>query len=212
MITIHTFTFNPYQENTFVLSNQNNDCIIIDPGCYTASEQNELKNYITLKQLNPIYLLNTHCHIDHVLGNKFVWDNYGLKPIIHKNEIPVLDSIPGYAPMFGMQYEVSPAPEKFLEAGDKLFLGEEEFSILLTPGHSPGSICFYHPKQNFLIGGDALFQGSIGRTDLPGGDYDTLIHSIRTQLFTLPDEVVVYPGHGLETNIGWEKNNNPFFK
>lgn len=210
MITIQIFTFNPYQENTYVLSNQQKDCVIIDPGCYTAAEQNELKNYIHQNNLKPILLLNTHCHIDHVLGNKFVFDTYGLKPIIHKNEIPVLDSIPGYAPMFGMQYELSPVPEAFLEAGDKVMLGDEEFSVLFTPGHSPGSICFYHPKQQFVIGGDALFYGSIGRTDLPGGNYDTLISSIRTQLFSLPDEVKVYPGHGPATTIGWEKKHNPF--
>ena len=210
MITLKKFTFNPYQENTYVLFDETNECVIIDPGMYDGAEQNQLVNFITEKGLKPVLLLNTHCHIDHVLGNKFVFDQWGLKPQFHQGELPVLQSVVSYAPQMGMRYEVSPDPEVFLAETGKVFFGESELELIFAPGHSPAHLCFYANVENFLIGGDVLFRQSIGRTDLPGGNHAQLINSIRTNIFVLPDDCEVFPGHGPSTTIGYEKVNNPF--
>jgi len=212
MITIQQFTFNPYQENTYVLYDETGECVIIDPGMYDASEQNTLVRWIKETGLKPVLLLNTHCHIDHVFGNKFVFDNWGLKPRFHKGELPVLYAIPGYAPQMGMHYELSPEPEVFLEETGTVIFGNSELELIFAPGHSPAHLCFYAREDNFLIGGDVLFYSSIGRTDLPGGNHQQLLDNIREKLFVLPDGVEVYPGHGQITNIGYEKQNNPFLK
>ncbi|SEB21263.1 MBL fold metallo-hydrolase [Pedobacter hartonius] len=212
MITIQQFTFNPYQENTYVLYDVTGECVIIDPGMYDASEQNTLVRWIKESGLKPVLLLNTHCHIDHVLGNKFVFDNWGLKPRFHKGELPVLYAIPGYAPQMGLHYELSPEPEVFLEETGTVVFGNSELELIFAPGHSPAHLCFYAREDNFLIGGDVLFYSSIGRTDLPYGNHQQLLNSIREKLFVLPDSVEVYPGHGSITNIGYEKQNNPFLK
>jgi len=212
MITIQQFTFNPYQENTYVLYDETGECVIIDPGMYDASEQNALVRWIRETGLKPVLLLNTHCHIDHVFGNKFVFDNWGLKPRFHKGELPVLYAIPGYAPQMGMHYELSPEPEVFLEETGTVVFGNSELELIFAPGHSPAHLCFYAREDNFLIGGDVLFYSSIGRTDLPGGNHQQLLDNIREKLFVLPDGVEVYPGHGQITNIGYEKQNNPFLK
>jgi hydroxyacylglutathione hydrolase len=155
-------------------------------------------------------LLNTHCHIDHVLGNLFVFEQYGLKPQFHKGELDILTAIPGYAPQVGLRYEVSPLPDTFLPETGTITLGSSTFELIFAPGHSPAHLCFYARAENFLIGGDVLFRGSIGRTDLPGGNFKLLIDNIEQKLFTLPDDCVVYPGHGPETTIGYEKQHNPF--
>lgn len=210
MITIKQFTFSPVQENTYVVYNENREACIIDPGCYYANERNQLKELIEKTGLQPKYLLNTHCHLDHVFGNKFIHDTYGLTLHLHPWEEKVLAFAPTSGEMWGLPFENYEGPFVFLEEGDELKLGTDTFQILLTPGHSPGSICFYNYKQQLLIGGDVLFRESIGRTDLPGGDHETLLNSIRQKLFTLPDDVVVYPGHGPSTTIGYEKINNPF--
>jgi hydroxyacylglutathione hydrolase len=212
MITIQQFTFNPYGENTYVLYDETGECVIIDPGMYDAAEQNTLVNWIKKTALKPVLLLNTHCHIDHVFGNKFVFDQWGLKPRFHKGELPVLYSIPGYAPQMGLHYELSPEPEVFLEETGKIAFGSSELSLIFAPGHSPAHLCFYAKEDNFLIGGDVLFYLSIGRTDLPGGNHQQLLDNIREKLFVLPDSVDVYPGHGQLTNIGYEKQNNPFLQ
>jgi hydroxyacylglutathione hydrolase len=212
MITIQKFTFNPYQENTYVLYDETGECVIIDPGMYDGHEQNLFAGWIKESGLTPVLLLNTHCHIDHVLGNKFVFDNWGLKPSFHQGELPVLQAVVSYAPQMGMRYELSPEPEVFLDETGTVIFGNSELQLIFAPGHSPAHLCFYAREDNFLIGGDVLFYNSIGRTDLPGGNHQQLLTSIREKLFVLPDSVVVYPGHGGITNIGYEKENNPFLR
>lgn len=210
MISLKQFTFNPYQENTYVLFDESGACVIIDPGMYDGYEQNELVAFIKNEALTPVLLLNTHCHIDHVLGNKFVYDNWSLKPQFHEGELYVLQAVAGYAPQMGMNYELSPLPDTFLPETGEISFGNSKMTILFAPGHSPAHLCFYAPQENFLIGGDVLFHRSIGRTDLPGGNHQQLINSIKDRLFQLPDSCQVFPGHGPSTTIGFEKVNNPF--
>ncbi len=210
MIQIKSFAFNPYQENTYILHDDTLECVIIDPGMYTGEEQNAFLKYIADNNLKPVLLLNTHCHIDHVLGNKFIYDTYGLFPQFHKGEEMVLNSIVSYAPQMGIRYEVSPLPQIYLSESGTVKFGETELELIFSPGHSPAHLCFYNKEEKFLIGGDVLFYRSIGRTDLPGGNYDLLISNIREKLFSLPDETRVYPGHGPATSIGFEKQFNPF--
>jgi len=212
MLTVRSFTFNPVEENTYVLYNENNRCCIIDPGCYFPEERDELKTAIEKAQLEPVLLLNTHCHLDHVFGNKFIHDTWKLPLHLHEKEKPMLDLAPASGEMWQLPFDGYNGPLVYLTPGEKIKIDGDELEILFTPGHSPGHVCFYHAAGGFVIGGDVLFNGSIGRTDLPGGDYQTLINSIQTQLFTLPDETKVYSGHGPMTTIGFEKMNNPFVK
>ena len=208
---LKVFTFNAFQENTYVLwDDSSRSAIIIDPGCSTSREENELLTFISSNNLIPARLLNTHCHIDHVLGNKFIANQYDLKLECHKKEVPVLESCINVSRMYGIPYKGSPSIEIFHEDDDEIEFAGKFFKVLFTPGHSPGSISFYSAEDDFLIGGDVLFLGSIGRTDLPGGDYDTLIHSVKSQLLPLPDQTIVYPGHGPATTIGRERSSNPF--
>ena len=209
-MNVKAFINNPYQENTYLVYDDSKECVIIDPGMYNAAEQNAVVNFIKDQDLTPVLLLNTHCHIDHVLGNKFIFDYYGLKPRFHQGELQLLQAVPAYAPQQGINYELSPEPGVFLPEFGTINFGNSGFELLFCPGHSPAHLCFYGKADAFIIGGDVLFKGSIGRTDLPGGNFDTLINSIKTQLFTLPDEVKVYPGHGPMTTIGFEKLYNPF--
>ena len=207
---IKSFTFNPFQENTFVVYDNTKECVIIDPGCYTDKERDELRRFITSEGLKPVKLINTHCHIDHVLGNKFVSELWDLELYMNKEDLPLLENAGNIGKMYGMdEYEGSPYPKHFLAQDDTLTFGESSFKILFTPGHAPGHICLYSKENNLVIAGDVLFQGSIGRTDLPGGDHSTLINSIITQLFTLPNETQVFCGHGPSTTIGYEKEHNP---
>ncbi|RZM28369.1 MAG: MBL fold metallo-hydrolase [Pedobacter sp.] len=210
MINIQKFTFNPYQENTYILFDESGECVIIDPGMYDGKEQNQLVNFITGAALKPVLLLNTHCHIDHVFGNKFVFDQWGLKPQFNKGELELLQSVPGYAPQMGMTYDLSPEPEIFLGESGEVTFGNSVLNLIFAPGHSPAHLCFYAEADNFLIGGDVLFYNSIGRTDLPGGNHQQLLNSIRENLFILPDDCKVFPGHGPSTTIGFEKQHNPF--
>jgi len=212
MITIQEFTFNPIQENTYVLYNEKGNALIIDPGCYFTNEENELADFITGNNLKPVQLLNTHCHLDHVFGNKWAAKQYGLELYIHPDEEKMLKRAPESGAMFGLNFDNYTGPLHFLNDGDFISLGDDKLEILLTPGHSPGSICFYNELQQFVIGGDVLFYESIGRTDLPYGDHQTLINSIQQKLYTLPNEVKVYNGHGQPTTIGHEKKHNPFVK
>lgn len=213
MTLVANFTFNPFQENTYILYDDSKECIIIDPGCYTAAERTQLQEFISASGLRPVRLINTHCHIDHVFGNKFVADTYGLDLEIHQGELVVLESLETVCRQYGIpNVQASPAPARFIAAGEKIEFGHSHLKSLYTPGHSPASLSFYCEASNFVIAGDVLFQNSIGRTDLPGGDFDTLITSIKEQLFPLGDEVRVYPGHGPATTIGYEKVNNPFLK
>ena len=211
MSHIKSFTCNPYQENTYLLYDESSECAIIDPGMYSGDEQNIVLKFIADNKLKPVLCLNTHCHIDHVLGNKFVYDTYGLLPQFHKGEEPMLNAVVSYAPQMGIRYEVSPLPEIFLPETGTVSFGETELELIFAPGHSPAHLCFYNKAEQFLIGGDVLFYQSIGRTDIPGGNYDQLIRNIREKLFILPDDCRVYPGHGPATTIGYEKKNNPYF-
>lgn len=210
MIFIECFTFNPFQENTYLLYDETKECIIIDPGCYEAYEKEQLANYIKENSLKPVILLNTHCHVDHILGNNFVYKKYGLKPRLHRLELPLLNASDIYSSMYGINVEPSPQPDIFLNEKDIIKFGTTELKILFTPGHSPGSLTFYNPEENIAIAGDVLFLQSIGRTDLPGGNYETLIKNIKEKLFTLDDQTKIYPGHGPQTTIAFEKDNNPF--
>ena len=212
MITIKSFEFSPIQENTYILYNEFNDCLVVDPGCYFDNEREELAAFIEQKALKPRMLLNTHCHLDHVFGNKFVAEKYGLKLSLHEKELPVLQFAPASGLMYNMPFDNYTGEFIFLKEGETLKLGADELKILCTPGHSPASISFYSEKQGFVVSGDVLFQRSIGRTDLPGGDFETLIKSIKTQLLVLPDDTKVYSGHGLVTTIGEEKRGNPYLQ
>jgi hydroxyacylglutathione hydrolase len=212
MFTITSFVFSPVQENTYVVHNEAGDCIIVDPGCYFGNERNELKEFIQNGRLLPKYLLNTHCHLDHVFGNKFIHDTYGLTLHLHEKEKIVLDYAPTSGLSWGLPFDNYRGDLIFLREGEAIRLGEDELQVLFTPGHSPGHISFYCPAQNFVLSGDVLFRQSIGRTDLPGGNFETLIKSIREKLFVLPGETVVYSGHGEETTVGAEKADNPFLK
>ena len=211
MIEVKYFTFSPFAENTYVLHDETKECIIIDPGCYTDAERQELSNFIDSKGLKPVRLLNTHCHLDHVFGNRYVADTYNLDLEIHRGEIPVLESVPTVSRMYGIpNVQQSPDPKVFLEEGDVVTFGNSSLEVFFTPGHSPASISFYSKENNFIIGGDVLFQGSIGRTDLPGGNYQTLMETIKNKFLSLPDKTLIYSGHGPVTAAGPERKSNPF--
>jgi len=211
MTQVVSFTFNPFQENTYIVYDETQTCIIIDPGCYDAHEKAKLVQFIQQNRLTPTRLLNTHCHIDHVFGNAFIADAYGLALEIHAGEEIVLNYVPEVAARYGIPYlEHSPAPKHYINADDLIEFGNTQLKALFVPGHSPASLAFYCETAGFVIGGDVLFKDSIGRTDLPGGNHATLLHSITNQLLILSDDVVVYSGHGPKTTIGREKRNNPF--
>jgi len=211
MLTIRQFTFNPLDENTYVISDRKGACMIVDPGCYFGNERRELIDYVRSEGLVPKSLLNTHCHPDHVFGNKFIADEYGVILHIHPNEKPVLDVAPAMAAAWGFPFANYSGEISYFNMNEPLWLGDDPLELRFTPGHSPGSVSFYSERDGWVIAGDALFRDSIGRTDLPGGDHQTLLQSIRSNLFTLPDDTVVYPGHGPATTIGYEKANNPYF-
>ena len=207
---IKQFTFNPFSENTFVVYDQSNECLIIDPGCYEKEEKNTLKEFISDHDLQVKMLINTHCHIDHVLGNKWVKDEYDVVLTIHKLDIATLKANEMIAPIYGFHaYEPAEATN-FLEEGDIVKFGDATLEVAFVPGHCPGHIALINKKEKICISGDVLFQQSIGRTDLPGGDFDTLMSSIKKKLFKLSDDTTVYCGHGSSTNIGYEKQFNPF--
>jgi hydroxyacylglutathione hydrolase len=210
MITVQSFTFGPFEENTYVLFDETRQCIILDPGCYTANEKRELADFIEFEKLKPVKLINTHAHIDHILGNNFVAGKYNLPLEMNELDVKLLKAAPTYGQLWGIQAEPSPEPSVLLEEGDEVKFGNSVLKVLFTPGHSEGSISFYNRENNFVIAGDVLFYGSIGRTDLPGGDFDTLILSIKEKLFPLGDSCKVYSGHGPATSIGFERENNPF--
>jgi len=207
---VQSFTFGPFQENTYILYDDTKECVIVDPGCYSHEEEKELKDFISVNKLKPVKLLNTHCHVDHVAGNAFVFDTYGFKPIIHKDDLPVLDSQQRVSDMYGLPCNVSPRPDTFIVEGDVVAFGNTKLNVIHVPGHAPCHVVFYNEEMKSLINGDVLFKGSIGRTDLPLGNHDQLIKSIKTKLFILPEETIVYCGHGPTTTIGEEKRMNPY--
>jgi glyoxylase-like metal-dependent hydrolase (beta-lactamase superfamily II) len=212
MIKVTSFCFNPFEENTFLLSDETGETLIIDPGCYDDEEKETLTNHVEKNKLKPVKLLNTHAHLDHILGNNFISGRYNLGLEMHKEDIDLLLAAPVYAQMWGIKPEPSPHPSKLLTEGDIIRFGNSELKVLYTPGHSKGSITFYSKAEKFAVVGDVLFNRSIGRTDLPGGNHDELIKSIKEKLLPLGAEVKIYCGHGPETTIGFEKKYNPFLQ
>jgi hydroxyacylglutathione hydrolase len=210
MITVSAFTFNAIQENTYILYDETKECIIIDAGCYSKQEQQTLAKYIATQNLIVTKLVNTHCHIDHVLGNAFVKNTYKVSSYMHALEETVLRAVPTYAPMYGFAGYQEPEADFFIDEKQKLTFGNSSLEILFVPGHSIGHLAFYSPQDKFCIGGDVLFYDSIGRTDLPGGNHQQLLQSIQNVMYQLPDDTTVYSGHGQPTTIGREKKHNPF--
>ncbi len=211
MIHVVSFVFNPFQENTWVLYDDTGECVIIDPGCYDEGEQEQLRQFIVQHRLTPVQLLNTHCHLDHIFGNAFVHKQWNLAPQIHRLELSFLERAPQISLMYGVFMEhPSPGPSGWLEEGQVIQFGHSHLEVLFVPGHAPGHVAFYAPNEGFVVSGDVLFYDSVGRTDLPGGHWPTLLQSIRKKLFVLPDTTRVLPGHGPETTIGREKKYNPF--
>ena len=210
---LHYFTFNPFQENTYILYDETKECIIVDPGCYSSEEQNQLANYIEKNDLKPKKLVCTHFHLDHIFGNYYTAKKWGLKVEGHRLDLPTLQLGEKSAQMYGFDdYQPSPAIETFIDEGDKIHFGHTELEILFVPGHAPGHIALVHHNSKTVINGDVLFQGSIGRTDLPGGDYKTLENSIKQKMYQLPDDYTVFSGHGPSTTIGNEKQFNGFVR
>jgi hydroxyacylglutathione hydrolase len=207
---VASFTFNDFAENTYVLYDETGACAIVDPGCHKQQEQRELTDFISKNQLTPTHLINTHCHIDHVLGNAFVAAKYQIPLYLHQKELKTYEDTGRWAQLFGLVIEEIPSKQVFIDETQQVKFGNTYLDVLFTPGHSVASLSFYHAPSKQLISGDVLFNQSIGRTDLPGGDYNTLITSIKTKLFVLPDETIVYSGHGPKTSIGFEKKHNPF--
>lgn len=210
MLHFKSFTFNPFQENTYLLFDENGEAALFDPGCFEPHEKKELLDFVTDKKLRVNQLFNTHCHIDHVLGNAWAMKTFGVGLQIHPEEAAVLKAVEVYAPNYGFVGFESSEPDSFLEEGQSIFIGKEKLKVLFVPGHAPGHVVFYHEPSGQCIAGDTLFRGSIGRTDLPGGNHRLLLEKIHSELFPLPDQTVIYPGHGPETTIGFEKTHNPF--
>ena len=212
MLNVHFFTFNAFEENTYIITNEKKQCWIVDPGMYHEEEKQAFFSFITEHQLAPQAIINTHAHLDHIFGVQAVMDKYSIPFGLHEQELPVLKMAAGSATLFGFDFKTPPQPTFFISEHKPLMLGNDTLQVFYTPGHSPGSISFYYPKGNWVISGDVLFSGSVGRTDLPGGSFDTLVSSIRTYLFTLPGETTVLSGHGPATKIAEEKMHNPFLK
>jgi glyoxylase-like metal-dependent hydrolase (beta-lactamase superfamily II) len=207
---IHKLVFSPIEVNTYILEDSS-VCAVIDCGCYDKREFAEFEKFLELRNLRPTLLLNTHCHLDHIFGNNFMLEKYGLSALSgEQDEKNRIDAVQ-HAQLFGLAMDMPPEPESFIKDNQKILFGSIEIIALHVPGHSPGSMAFYIENENCVFTGDALFQGTIGRTDLPGGDFNTLISSIKTKLFVLPDSTTVYPGHGDNTDIKTEKKSNPYF-
>jgi len=210
MIQLHQFVFNDFLENAYVLYDETGECVIVDPGCYYASEKEDLRKFIQGNNLRPVLLLNTHCHVDHVFGNKFISETFAVPLLMNEGDIFLLDAAVDTGKFYGISMEPSPPPDKFLSDGDEVHFGNSMLKVIAAPGHSPGGICFYAVEEKMLVSGDVLFQSSIGRTDLPGGNYQILMESIFNKVLPLPGETKVYSGHGPVTTIGDERKNNPF--
>ncbi len=211
MLHVIGLPFNPFQENTWLLHN-GDEAIVIDPGCWNREEEHVLEEELTRNKLRLVRCLLTHAHIDHVLGLAWVHRRFGLAPELHRADLPLLDAAPRQGQMYGIPCEASPPAKAFLKEGDIITLGGDELSVVHVPGHSPGHVAFVCGAQAFVVSGDVLFKGSIGRTDLPGGDHDQLIDSIRSKLLPMADNTVVYCGHGPDTTIGEERRSNPFLR
>jgi glyoxylase-like metal-dependent hydrolase (beta-lactamase superfamily II) len=212
MAQVKKFVFNELGVNTFVVYDETSECLIVDPGCNSDSQRDALSHFISANALKPVAIVNTHGHFDHLFGNPWVRAEYACPLFLHKEDLPLLEHADKYAGIFGFSINAQPIPEKFLEQGDTVHFGKTDLQVIHVPGHSPGSICLYSDSGRFLICGDVLFRGSIGRTDLFGGDYDLLVSGIKSKILDLPPETIVYCGHGPETTIGEEHDTNPFLK
>ena len=210
MTNVKIFQFNPLQENTYIVFNKEKQCIIVDPGCYTDQERDQLERFVDENELHPVMLMNTHCHLDHVFGNKFIAETYGLELYIHEGEKRVLEMAPTSGLMWNLPFDNYAGNIHKLIPGEFISLGKDKLEILFTPGHSPASLSFYSKQDGYVIAGDVLFRESVGRTDLPGGDPEVLSKSIKEVLYQLPNETLVYSGHGISTTIGHEKAHNPY--
>jgi len=210
MIQIKSFVFNPFMENTYVLYDESKKCVVVDPGCYEDYEKKELTDFIESNQLKVEKLLNTHCHIDHILGNQFIKEKYNVKLYVHKYDEETLKAVETYAPSYGFANYQKSEIDEYISESEPITFGNSSMDVLFVPGHAPGHVAFVDHDSKSIIGGDVLFDGSIGRTDLPGGDFDTLISSIHREFFALEDDYFVYPGHGPATTLGKEKTSNPF--
>ncbi len=210
MLKVKQFVFNPFQVNTYVLYQPHAEAVVIDPACSTNEEFQELIDFIEQQGLALKFLVNTHCHIDHILGIQMLKEHFGVKAYAHIDDFPLLQMAPGHAMMFGLYLDSVPSIDDTLNHGSVFNINDTKIEVIHTPGHTKGGICLYSENDKFLITGDTLFNLSIGRTDLPGGSYDTLVKSIKEKLMVLPDDVQVYPGHGNRTSIGFERKSNPF--
>ncbi len=210
MLQIKIIAFNAFQVNTIVLFDETKECVIIDAACYHESEQNKLSQIIESESLTPVKLLNTHCHIDHILGCDYMSEKYNIDLHIHQAGKQFLDGATEHAKVFGFNIKAIQAPLQFLNDEDIIQFGNQKLKVLYTPGHAEGSVCFVNDENKLVIVGDVLFRESIGRTDLPTGNFSILETSIHKKLFSLPDDYQVIPGHGPETSIGHEKSHNPF--
>jgi len=212
MIRIERFTFNTFMVNTYLLYDETGECIVVDAACFDEPEKEMLSSFLADHKLKLVRNINTHCHIDHVLGNDFIKQNYGIGPEYHEASVPFFHVAKEIGQSFGYNLHRIPEPQGFLGDGTEVTFGNSALTVFYTPGHADGHVCFYNKEQGFVLTGDVLFKDTVGRTDLPSGNFDLLMKSIRTKLFTLPDNTVVYPGHGPETTIGYEKINNPFIR
>ncbi len=210
MIKVEKFVVNPLGENSFILSDETGDCIFIDPGFFYREEKREIKEYINNNNLNPVKITNTHCHFDHIMGVEFIRNEYKIPFLAHKEDAFWVDNATQQAQRFGMEVSSVSPIDDFLVEKEFVKFGNSQLEIIHVPGHAPGHVVFYSKEDKALIAGDVLFYGSIGRTDLPGGDHETLISNIKNKLFKLPDDTKVYCGHGPETTLGFEKTTNPF--
>lgn len=213
MLVIKKFIFNPFSENTYVIwDEETNEGMVIDPGCSDGSEEDDLVNFIDARNITIKYLIITHSHIDHILGCRFIKEKFSPMYLVPKDDIPLLEEAKAQAFTFGLEIETPPLPDDYLFENSDISLGGSKVKVLFTPGHSPGEHCLYFEKEKFCITGDVLFKNSVGRTDLWKGDYSILMESIKNKLLTLPNDVVIYPGHGESSKIGIEKQENPFLR
>jgi glyoxylase-like metal-dependent hydrolase (beta-lactamase superfamily II) len=209
---VHRLVFSPIEVNTYLISDGKGSCAVIDCGCYNNREFDEFVGFLKKKDLKPVLLLNTHCHLDHIFGNRLFKEKFGFGALSHIKEESNRKMSPIHASVFGLEMEEAPEPDAYIDEGNDLSFGPWQVKIIHIPGHAPGGLCFYFADEGLVFTGDALFAGSIGRSDLPGGDHQLLVKSIREKLFTLPADTVVWPGHGDSTTIGTEIKTNPYFK
>ncbi len=210
MVHIEKFVVNQLQENSYVVFDETKECVLIDPGFLYQEEKDEIVAYIENNQLKPVRIINTHCHFDHIMGVEFIREKYNIPFSAHPEDAIWIEKATEQGHMFGVEVKPVQPIDSFLNENDKIKFGNTVFEIMHIPGHAPGHVVFYNKENNFLIAGDVLFYGSIGRTDLPMGNHEALVSNIKSKLFVLPDETKVYPGHGPETSIGFEKHTNPF--